>query len=381
MKNFHFLLLFVFLLFIVSCNNKKNNNPLTNLQERPIEHTINIKEHLFEKELVKKYISECNQEEKKEAQKVFLKAIDMYRNKKDITKAIPLFEESLFLCPTASTYFEYGNTYLDDNYSKEAIRFYKMADALGYEPISNVLYNMACAYSKDKDAENAYDFLEFAIEAGYKNIQNIKVDKDLSFLKETKPLSALLDSATEDLENSTEIEYTNYINNFKPFIYGQTINLTNDTFVDYDKYISYGFEPYVTEMRTVDKFSREVGKSFFYLAKIENNLADYDAVIYLIEDNLSEITMKQAMLVTYTHAGKLIDKMMIGGQKDIDEFYKIPVIKNNTSIVINNYKTKVEKAGDYNNEIKLLNKVTTENIQINAAGEINKITTATASLQ
>lgn len=380
MKNTLCIFFLASMIIIVSCNNSSKNNPLANILDKPIKHSVNIKSDIFNKQFVKTYIAECTKEEKKEAQKVFLKAIDAYRNNKKIDDALPLFKESILLFPTANTYFEYGNATLEKGNAEEAIKLYKMSDALGYEPISNVLYNMACAYSKNKDASLAYDFLEYAIEAGYKNYNNIKNDADLSYLKENRPLTLLLDSATQDIESPKEVEYTNFLNNFKTISYPYKLDLTIDSLINYDAYISYGFEPYVSEMRTVDKFSREVGKSFYYQAKLTHASENYDAVIYVIDDYMSEIGMKQAVLVTYTHGGKIIDKKIVAGVKLIKDPYKKLEIQNANTLLVSSYKTLPVNEDEYPQELKVGAKIKQELIKIDSEGKISSSATLLSSL-
>ena len=113
-----------------------------------------------------------------DANRLFMEGLDRYKNKKDPQGAIPLFVESICKNPASRSYYELGNVYMDTKDYKSSILCYQMAEKLGYEPFSKVLYNLACAHSMSEDYDMAADYLEFALQAGYSNMDNISKDPD-----------------------------------------------------------------------------------------------------------------------------------------------------------------------------------------------------------
>lgn len=352
-----------------------SKNALAELQTEN-KHTVAL-EDAFDVTRIVKYRNECTREEKLSGQQVFLKALDEYRNKNNAIKAEPLLLQSIAIFPTANAYFELGNVYSEKNDYEKALASYNMADALGYEPISKVLYNMACVYSRKKDIYFAKNYLEYALEAGYKNFDQIKNDVDLINLRSSNSYLEMIDSVTEEVESPKEIEYVNFVENFA-LIYSFPYIINEKVLDDYteEQDISYTFEPYVTEMRTIDRYSREVGKSFFYLAAINTENANYNALVYKVWDYTSDVKLDYAYLVTYSPQGKLIDKMLIAGLKNSKENVLQSTFISNQSFIIDSYKSKIIKIENNPQQVTKDSKVDSILYDITSDGKIVKRNTA-----
>eukprot|EP01041_Mallomonas_annulata_P032443 gene32443-54922_t len=127
---------------------------------------------------VKAYMDQ-NTSKSEEHNSLFLKGIEAFKNDKNLDSASYYFKESILKMPTNMAYYELGNVLMDEKNYDQAIVAYSMAERLGYEPFSKVLYNIACACSLQENAQLAGKYLEYAIQAGYSNIENIEKDKDL----------------------------------------------------------------------------------------------------------------------------------------------------------------------------------------------------------
>ena len=117
-------------------------------------------------EIANKKLSAAN---RKEGSKLFLQAVDMYRNRKKPGESIMIFKTAITYYPTGRMYYELGNALSDDKSYKEAITAYHMAQNTEYKPEANIYYNLACTEALNKDTGMAIQDLKDAIVAGYRN--------------------------------------------------------------------------------------------------------------------------------------------------------------------------------------------------------------------
>src|SRR5690606_24777447 len=103
------------------------------------------------------------------ANKLFLDGLNLYKNESKPEQAIVIFKESIYKFPSPKTYYEMGNAYLEIKDYESALKSYTIAEELGYEPFSKLLYNISCTYSLMEKTELSGKYLEFAIQAGYTN--------------------------------------------------------------------------------------------------------------------------------------------------------------------------------------------------------------------
>src|SRR5690349_4476998 len=75
---------------------------------------------LFWEKAVREYLA-ANPGSDREANELFMQAIDQYRNQKDIPAALKLFTASLLQHPTAKAYYEYGNASMDAGKFEDAV--------------------------------------------------------------------------------------------------------------------------------------------------------------------------------------------------------------------------------------------------------------------
>jgi tetratricopeptide (TPR) repeat protein len=308
--------------------------------------------------------------------KLFLTALDAYKNKKNLAQAERGFIASIIKFPTAKAYYELGNVYLDLKQYDDALLAYRMAENLNYEPFSKLMYNIACVYSNKKQGEQSAQYLEYAIQAGYMNLDNIEKDPDLSYLRDesTYYYRMHLKRALNGATNPEQIYYLQFKKHFPvikvPLSIKETVSKTH---FDMENSISYDYEKFIPEMRD-EKFSREVSKGFYYYAKLAET-ANYTAVIYIIRDEfMGEEAPLTYKLVTFDATGNIIDQLIVAGRERFDEELRMCSINPKLEISVDLFETKFEKdpesEGYYENPVVSKSKVGTQLYKVQVSGKI-----------
>lgn len=278
--------------------------------------------------------------------KLFLEGIDKYRNKKNPAGGIELFKQSILLKPQAKAYYELGNALFDKQELREAIKAYGIAELLDYKPLHKVLYNMACAYSRLGDNEWAKYYLVSAIEFGYSNVKNIFSDKDLEALRKDNEFEfrSVVTAALSGATDPEKLQWNLFWHEFKPLSFPVSLDMEYADKLG-DDYISYDYERFVPEMRNA-QFSREVGSEYYHVGLVKNS-DSVKTLIYAVKDVIMEGSAPaQYYIVSFDKLGKLIDKLLIGGQKQLDEPFKVATIQQNGTIRIGLFKQVYEKSPD-----------------------------------
>ncbi len=282
-----------------------------------------------------------NAKENKESQKFFMDAIDMYRNKKNPAGAIELFVKSITIHPTARGYYELGNASSEIKNYTQAVQAYRIAEVLNYQPASKLLYNMACVLSLQDSTQTSMKYLEYAIEAGYTNADNILKDPDLANVRKNYEFTQLINEALGGASDPETVMWFGFKHSFAVAQLPLVLN-TETPVKQEDNYISFDYEKYISEMKD-EKFSREVGKEFYYMASVESN-AKYTALVYAMKNSMmGEKAPMNFILISFDPKGVLIDKKTVGGQNVLTEPYKVCTIKPNLSFEIKEYDMKYEK--------------------------------------
>jgi tetratricopeptide (TPR) repeat protein len=361
----------VVLLFSCGANPKNSSDKfqklkITNLEEKDMFTLVKVKAFM-----------DSQDEKTAEYNNLFLKGLDSFKNKKNLDSANHYFNESILDYPSNIAYYELGNVLLEKKEYKKAIYAYEMAEKLGYEPFSKVLYNISCAHSLLNETELSAQYLEFALQAGYSNIDNINKDSDLTNLRKDKYLfETHLKQGLKGMSDADNLFWLQFKRNFSKTSFPLKLDENLDILLLNDEtHISYDFEKYIAEMRD-DKFSREVSKGFYYLSEIKET-KNYVALVYVIKEEFygsdSPLIFR---LATFTNEGKLIDKKEIAGRSDFSKPLKSAIIKNDMSIEITSFETifekNVDEEGYYDNKIVKKNKIGEETFTINKQGKIIK---------
>lgn len=355
---------------LVSCSSDAGKNA----QELTEKTSILLEESdLFLSEKIKEFLKQ-NTESDKEANELFLKGLDAYKNQKDLKEAKSLFISSLLKHPSAVTYYELGNIHMDLKDYPKALECYQMAEKIGYEPFSKVLYNLACVYSQLDSLELAGNFLEYSIQAGYTNIDNINKDKDLTKLRETWRFSYHLKQGLSGVSDADNLFWLQFKKQFTATSLPLTIGETKKRLKFTDEMrISYDYEKYITEMRDA-KFSREVSQGFYYYVQLPDN-EKYVTLIYVSkEEFLGDEAPLLYRLVTFSHEGKLIDKLTIAGRNYFDDPLLMCSIDKKSKITITSFETTYKKDpnehGYENNPVVSKKEIKKEEFIIDKSGKI-----------
>lgn len=374
--------------FLASCGNPAapdSENPVGGKSnEQPVEQIKLSESDLFDGESVRLFLFQ-NPKANQESNQQFLNALDEFKNKKNLNAAASGFLTSIMTYPSSKAYYELGNVYMEQSNYQQALNAYSMAEKLGYEPFSKVLFNVACAYSQLKNYPMSADYLQYAIQSGYANIDNIEKDADLKNLREEEPY-LYKSKMTLALNGVSDVENLHWLQFKRNFVQASfPINLTDNQgkpVLDEKNRISYDFERFISEMRD-ERFSREVSKGFFNFVQVaENN--QFVALIYIVKDefngDMSPLTYR---LVTFTKEGKIIDKKEIAGREDYSENLKMCTINKDLTFTISYYETTFQKdpeeEGYYENPIVSKKKVSAEKYRISSSGKIQYVSPVTVS--
>lgn len=357
-------------LFGLSCSNQERSNaPAASAR------TFG-NDRLFDRQAALRYTADFP-EESPEAGKLFLDAIDQYRNQKNTRKAKELFLQSLAQYPTSRGYYELGNVCTDRKQYGEAIVSYKMAEALGYQPQSKLLYNMACAYSLQGKPDTARQYLEYAIEAGYSNMEHIVNDPDLAKARIDNEylFRKVYTDAMSGSSDPAALLWQSFKREFRAAAFPLVLNEQTRTQLGDASFISYDFERFISEMRDT-RFSREVGKEFYPLARLEGN-ERYTALVYaVVEGVMGDDAPVGYVLVSFDGRGGLIDKMHVGGQVEYGGLSKVATIQSNLHFEVKEfkaiYKNDPETAGYYDNPIVRRELQGSKNYRISGNGKFEE---------
>lgn len=313
----------------------------------------------------------------KESNTLFLRGVDAYRNNNELDSAVFYFTESILKEPSAKAYFELGNANMDRKKYDDALNAYKMAEQLGYQPFSKILYNKACIYSLQENHELSAQYLEYALQAGYTNIAHMQSDSDLEHLRDYNNLfKTAVDRGLRGVSNADNLFWLQFTKLFPAL--GTPIDLklqlTQEEFQALD-YISYDYEKYISEMRD-SKFSRDVSSSYLYYANAYETDV-FVAVVYIVKDEwMGDAAPLKYKMATFTHEGKLIDKKTIAGSEnsDLDGVYLQSTLNKDLTIsgtlVEPQYEKDPDDHGFYDNKILSYKEVGTQNFKITKSGKI-----------
>jgi hypothetical protein len=279
------------------------------------------------------------------SRQLFLKGIDLYKNKKDLTGAIKLFKQSILIFPDAKTYYEMGNAMLEARASAESIReaekAYEVAEHLDFKPLGILYYKIASirnllnATDKNMGYNETIYQLEKAFQNGFSDTNMLKNDRNFSSLLASKEFRVMLLKWKSEKNSNPESLFDIYKSSFQEYKQPFAITFENLMNENDRQSISYEFASFIPEMQNVS-FGRDVSHDFFYVAKVAETPV-YTALIYssisFWEQYMQPIHTK---LVTYDHEGKIIASKLFAGQFSAEKV-KIGKISNN-EITLQDYK-------------------------------------------
>jgi len=370
MKKFALLVLPLALICSCSSDNtttEKNPNPEPKIQALE-------EKDLYNFEIVESFMNNAPDSTQEESKKVFLNAIDLYRNKKNPEQAIAEFRKSLFIFPDAKTYYEMGNALLDTKNYAEAIQSYHMAEQMDFNPLANVLYNLACAYSMSENGSEALKYIQLSIENGYGNKKHMLTDNDLAFARNQPEFTKVYEAAMSGASSPEAAMFDLYVSGFQQSTFPIVMTAVQTQKVRFKNSIAYDFESFISEMVNPN-FSREVGDEFYYLALLKET-ENYTALIYAGKQVMYEQPPIYHILATYSKDGKLIDKLELGGYHYYDDPMRAYKITEDLKIEMNEFEVVFEKNVDEfgyeNNPISANQLLTSRKFEIASNGKIKQ---------
>ena len=367
----------IFLLFIsttlFSCSSSNENSGSEQKEKTPAVTSITEKD-LYEYSKIEAFMKTVPDSTQEEGKKIFLNGIDLYRNKKSPEKSIVEFRKSLLIYPDAKTYYEMGNALLDTKNYSEAIQSYHMAEQMDFNPLANVLYNLACAYSMSENGDEALKYIQLAIENGYSNKKQMLADSDLAFARELPDFTQVYEAAMSGASSPEAAMFDLYVSGFNQSTFPVVMTATQTQKVRFTNSIAYDFEGFIAEMVNPN-FSREVGDEFYYLALLKET-ENYTALVYAGKQVMYEQPPVYHILATYNKEGKLIDKLEIGGYHYYEDPMKGYKITEDLKIEMNEFEVVFEKDVDEfgyeNNPISANQLLTSRKFEIAANGKIKQ---------
>lgn len=365
-------LLFLFLLIFAACDDKKIETN-TRTATAPSTPTLSVTE-VFDRQAVSHYLAK-HTNIPADANRLYMKGIAAFRNDKNPSEGLQYFLESLTTHPTARAYYEYGNASMDTEDYPAAVAAFGMAEQLGFEPLGKLLYNTACAYALQDKQDEALNYLEYAIEGGYTNGDNIMKDIDLASTRGDYRFQSVYQAAMGGASDPESVLWHSFVREFPDASLPISLNEETAAQLDLDHYISYDFEKFVPEMKG-EAFSRDVGKEFFYLARVSNT-SQYTAVIYAIRNSMmGENAPFSYLLASFSNKGQLIDKLVLGGREDVGSPYFAGTLKPNLSMERKTYQESFEKdpkeEGYYENKVMSRDLTSTKTFTLLPDGHIKE---------
>lgn len=356
------------------------------------------KDNMFDPALVGDVIFDAEEQNldslKNKSRLLFLKGIDLYKNKKSPEKAIGFFTSSILTFPEAKTYYELGNALMEvggyDNL-QNALKAYKVTRTLDFAPLSNVYYNEAVAHyqlfskpfvldelvtnkeeAKLEELSNSISSLREAFEAGYYDTTQLKTDKRIQGIIQNERFKEVFVYYTaKRLKGDAVGLYSLYLKSFQRIGNNFEVTLNNVELDNYTQSISYDFAPYIPEMENVS-FGRSVSNDFYYVARMTET-PNYTAIIYKSSSFEGEdLQPVHSVLATYDNKGEIISKVMLScvcsaskvktgkvedGKVTIEEYKR-------------NWKEPIDKVPFYENSVKSHDFVTKATYRIDETGKI-----------
>jgi hypothetical protein len=359
------LLLSIAAIIFFSCSNSEPKKPVT--------ISYLNKEAVFNKDSVSKFLAAVSEVQMDSSKAIFLKAIDLVENQKKPVAAIDAFVQSLSIYPTANTYYELGNAFLETKDWTKALKAFEMAETMEFKPIGSAMFGQASCYAEMDSTDKMYNYLRTAVQMGFVDRNKILNNPHLAKYKNEGYMLTVYNEAMSGNGEPDEILWQGYTQDFKQASFPYTVDSGSLRNMGEPQIISYDYEKFVPEMRD-NKFSRDVGSEYFYVSKMmQTELCS--VVLYGCRSYEYEGAPVYYILASFDNKGKLIDKMVVGGAKTFDENFKEFTAQSNNKFEIQEYKNTYEKNTDENgyenNKVVSRSLIGTKHFQVSADGKFS----------
>ena len=329
------------------------------------------KDAVFIRDSVSRFLSAVSEDQMDSSKAVFLKGIDLLKNGKNATSAIDALIQSLSIYPSANTYYELGNAFLEKKEWTKGLLSFEMAETLGFKPMGSALFGQASCYAEMDSTDKMYNYLRFAVQSGFVDRNKILNNPHFNKYKGDGYMLTVYNEAMSGNGDPEEILWHGYTQDFKQASFPLKIDSGFFRKMGEPQIISYDYEKFVPEMRD-NKFSRDVGSEYFYVNKImQTELCS--VVLYGCRSYEYEGAPVHYILASFDNKGKLVDKMVVGGAKTFEENYKEFSAQNNNRFQVQEYKNTYEKSTDeegyQNNKVVNRSLIATHQYAIDANGK------------
>ncbi len=248
------------------------------------------------------------------SKRLFLLAIDFYKNKKNKKDAIPAFKKSIMLFPDAKAYYELGNLLYENNQYEECIKSYQMAVNMDYSPLANPYFNMACAGASSENSGSVYSYLDNAFKNGFNDSARYVNDSHLTSIRNETYYRDFLFSNFSKGVKEENIKYELFLKGFYTLDLPYSIPPEKVNEYSNNNYIGYDFSDYIEEMENVS-FGRDVSNEFCSVGILKQT-NNYTALLYSsVEMGMGDVYAPvYTMLATYNPKGELISKKVFACQ-------------------------------------------------------------------
>jgi tetratricopeptide (TPR) repeat protein len=304
------ILLFCLLLSLCNCHPSGNQDMASNSHVSPPLPDILSDSNLYIADSVQSATNKSSITAALQGKKIFLKAIDLYRNQKNASASIELFRKSIRIYPDPKSYYELGNALMDIKDNKQSLDAYNIAIALKFAPVSMCYYNKACAYAQLSDTLSAIDQLSIALKQGYTDKRQLLDDPDLDPIRNTTQFRKMLRTNFKGKISKETLQFYSYLSVF-PELGDSFAIKKEDVSILYNlaASISYDFADFVPGMEN-SQFSRSVSQEYQAIGKkaLKNGLflIAYSAIDIMGDTMLPVNTYLQ----TYDSTGKQIDNQL-----------------------------------------------------------------------
>lgn len=335
------LIWFIIPLLLIACSSERTEiiarvKPIQ-LLPNEIYNKDKVADFVFDMEELK------NDSLRNESRQWFLKAIDAYKNKKQLAESIDLFKKSILIYPDAKTYYELGNALMDYNQEKVTLKkidsIYTVAEHLGFKPLSQLYFKKACIdnleESNNDNKWGAIYNLQSALREGFTDTALFYTDKHLKSITQSNLfVQMMIEYNAGKYKNNTGGLFGVFAKSFTPAnsfeITANDVELNN-----YTTSISYDFVKFIPEMQNTS-FGRDVSHDFYYVAKVAET-PNYVALIYKsINFWGAEMQPVITKISTYNKEGELISSKIFAAQFSAEKI-KTGKFENN-SIYIEDHK-------------------------------------------
>jgi hypothetical protein len=350
---------------------------------------------MYDKDVVTDYLFDAEEQPedslKTSSKKLFLKGIDLYKNKKQADSSIPYFKQSILTYPDAKTYYELGNAlmdgqantrlnYIDQAIIREADSAINVAQSFHFEPMSQLYYDKACIVYLLRFTDTDYavpvdDYLEQAFADGFTDTTFLNNDKRINgFTKRNEYRKLIAEQKARQVAGKGKSMFDTYIQSFPTVVQPFEITLDKVNMKDYSSDISYDFAKFIPEMGNT-RFGRGVDNDYIYVAKVAQTPV-YVAVIYFSINYYDEGEMQPILtkLVTYDTAGNIISSRLFAYQYSMEKIRAGRI--DNNEITLQDYKRiwkyRIDSVSIEDNQVLRYEPLTKATFRLTESGKIEK---------